>query len=110
MRFLHTDANSGLSYYSDETPDGKTVIRSQQDVEPVLDEAARRRNSGSGDKTIGGHMQHYCMLPNSVSLQLMQKGINPFRMVGDDWKRFRKEIETNYPYLKVTDKKAWRPS
>lgn len=110
MEYLHTDASSGLSYYTATEPvTGKTIIRSQQDVAPVLDEAARRRNSGSGDNKIAEHIRHYCMLPNSVQLELYKKGINMFRPDESDWKRFFKEVETNYPHLKVTNKKVWQP-
>ena len=108
---IHVGENSGLKYFESTEPvTGKTIIRSEQDVQPVLDEAARQRATGERDKGIAGHMKHYCYLPNGVALELLKKGINMQRPQNGDWARFFKEIETNYPYLKTTEKKAWRPS
>lgn len=111
MEFLHTDPNSGLSYYTSEDPgSGKTIIRSEQDVQPVLDLAAEQRATGERDKGIMGHMKHYCYLPLGVMLELQKKGINMFRPTNSDWAKFHYEIETNYPKLKTTEKKGWRPT
>ena len=112
MEFLHKSNASGLSYYSDhDHATDKTVIRSQQDVKPVLDEALERRNSGSGDNKIAGHMSHYAMVPAVVQLELMKKGIHLDRLNDpEQWRRFAFEMETTYKHFKVTDKKVWRPS
>lgn len=111
MKFLHTDSGSGLSYYSDfDHANDKTTIRSQQDVEPLLDEVAKRRNSGAGDTPIASHMRHYAAIPAVVQLELMKKGIQITRLSDPEmWRKFTREVETNYPMLKVTEKKAWRP-
>jgi hypothetical protein len=108
--FLDYDPNSGLSYYHAEE-DGKTIIHSMQDVEPVLKRAEQKRHMGLSDKGIGGdgHMKEYCYLPMSIMLELKKKGINMMNPSPGDWKRFFYEIETNYPMLKTTEKKGWRP-
>ena len=112
MEFLHTDWASGLSYYSDhDHATDKTIVRSQQDVKPVLDEALERRNSGSGDNKIAGHMRHYATVPAVVQLELLKKGIRLDKLNRpEQWRRFAYEMETNYTHFKVTDKKVWRPS
>ena len=108
MEYLHTDPNSGLSYYTKEEGD-RGIIRSVQDVEPVLKRAAEQRASGERDKGIMGHMKHYCYLPNAIALQLREKGINMMNPRAEDWRKFFIEIETNYPKLKTTELKGWRP-
>ena len=108
---IYTGENSGLNYLESTDPgSGKTIIRSEQDCQPVLDRAAKQRATGERDKGIAGHMKHYCYLPNGVALELMKKGINMMRPTNSDWARFFQEIETNYPMLKTTEKKGWRPS
>jgi hypothetical protein len=106
--FLDFDPNSGLSYFHAEE-DGKTIIHTRQDVEPVLREAARQRATGERDqgKT---HMRHYAYLPMSIVLELKKKGINMMNPHPGDWKRFFYEMETNYPHFKTTEKKGWRPT
>ena len=109
--FLHTDPNSGLSYYEDtDEVSGITKIRSMQDVEPVLRRAEMKRKEGTSDKGIAGHMKEYCYLPMGIMLEMMKKGINMMNPSPSDWNSFFREIETNYPHLKTTEKKAWRAS
>ena len=110
MEYLHTDPNSGLSYYTSEEPvSGKTIVRTQQDCQAVIDHAAVQRAEGMRDKGIDGHMKKYCDLPMAIILELKKKGINMLRPSNGDWKRFFQEIETNYPLLKTTEMKGWRP-
>jgi hypothetical protein len=106
--FLDYDPNSGLSYFHSEE-DGKTIIHSRQDVEPVLRRAEQKRRMSGPDKGIAGHMKEYCYLPMSIILELRKKGINMMNPHEDDWKKFFYEIETNYPMLKTTEMKGWRP-
>ena len=106
--FFDYDPWTGLAYYTEQ--DGpNTIVRTEQDCSPVLEHTMEKRNSGSGDKRIAGHMNHYADIPNGVALQLMQKDINIFNLRKGDFPKLAREIEQNYPYLKVTDKKAWRP-
>lgn len=111
MEFLHTCPNTGLSYYSEEEPvTGLTTIRATQDVQPILDSAARQRQEGTRDKGIAGHIKKYCDLPFSVMLKLKtERGINMFRPSDDDFRKFFQVIETEYPLLKTTEMKGWRP-
>ena len=108
-KLLDYDELTGLAYYT-EDDDGRTILRSEQDCAAVLKETMERRNSGSGDNKIAGHMNHYAEIPNGVALELLKKGINIWNLRREEFPRFAQEIETNYPHLKVTNKKAWRPA
>lgn len=112
-QLLDFDPVTGLAYYTEERDDGKITLHTEQDCRRILEHTKEKRNSGSGDNKIAGHMSHYAEIPNGVALALMKKGINVYKGFGRrntaEWNRFAREIETNYPYLKVTDKRAWRP-
>src|SRR5262245_6931159 len=97
---------SWIDYY-----DGKAWIRSEQDVEPVIEHATAMRNDGRGDpKLTGPGMKLLYYLPNAVIMELRKKGINMMSPKEEDFRKCDKEIELNYPYLKVTAKKLWRPT
>lgn len=111
-QFFDYDAVTGLAYYTEQ--DGEnTILRSEQDCTPVLEDNLKRRNEGTGDNRISEHIIHYANIPNGVALELLKKGIDCFNIRGGrhgpEFKRFAQEIETNYPYLKVTNLKEWRP-
>lgn len=113
MEYLHTDLTSGLQYYSSEEPvTGKTIVRTEQDCQPVLDWCAEQRAEGMRDKGIpgGGMMKKYADVPLSIFLIMKEKhGINMFRPDATDWKKFFYVMETEYPMFKTTEMKAWRP-
>jgi len=79
-------------------------IRKEQDIEPILNFTAAVRNSGASDE----HFKQddfaclYAVIPLVVEVELLNKGIN----IHDPGctKRLLEEINTNYPYLKTTDK------
>lgn len=102
---LDFDLNSGIAYYTEDADD-KIIVRSEQDLEPLLDHCSRVRNEGLKDQGIKENWWHYCYLPHSVALEMMKKGINPYPRNDDKTatRRFFQEINTNYPYLKVTHK------
>lgn len=107
-KLLDYDEVTGLAYYTEQQEE-KTILQSVQDCSRVLEHTKEKRLTGSGDKKIAGHISHYCDVPNGVALELLKKGINIYNLRAEDFPRFAQEIETNYPYLKVTEKKAWRP-
>jgi hypothetical protein len=107
--FFGVDESSGLTYYTEQVDD-LTTIRSEQDVEPVMELAKIERDQRLRDeKGIAGHIRHYCYLPASIMLELYKKGINMMNPQESDWQKFFKEMETNYPKFKTTEMKAWRP-
>lgn len=104
-QYLDFDNNSGLVHYTEEA-DGKTRVGSYQDYQPLVDHCERVRNAGLKDQGIKENWWHYCYLPMGVALEMMKKGINPWPKNDDKagQRRFFNEINTNYPYLKVTNK------
>lgn len=87
--------------YSDE--DGHDlVIRRLQDVSPILEYNQFLRSQG--DKHWRGEdntMWHYARIPIMVMEQLIEKLGADVVLGGKDTKRLLREIEQNYPYLKV---------
>lgn len=77
------------------------IVHTKQDVQPVLDYAKEQRNSGINDKV--GDFALYAVIPATVEVQLMQKGINIHDK--NNTSRVVKEIETNFPYLKTSNLK-----
>ena len=89
------------TFYETEDYDGGLVIRTKQDTQPVIDHAKKLRDSGANDKV--GEFNHYATIPAIVEVQMRAKGINIYDK--NNTKRVLREIETNYPYLKVTNLK-----
>ena len=66
------------------------------------------RNEGHYDKPVDGWTK-YCDIDDVLIVRMLKKGINILRPTNSDWKKFHQEIETNYPFYKVSNKKAWKP-
>lgn len=102
--FFDYDPVAGMTYYTDYDHDNdEIVVHSVQDVQPHLDWAKEVRNSNVADKGIKRDMWHYAIIPTHVQLELRQKGINIYKK--DHWRAMLKEINTNYPHLKMTSLK-----
>jgi hypothetical protein len=106
VEWFDYDAMTGVTEYFDhDEMTGKSYIRTEQDVQPLLDYNAALRNGGLKDKDPekgGPMMRHYASVPMVVINELLTKGINFFDK--NDFPRVIAEINKNYPYLKVTDK------
>lgn len=87
------------------TEDDMMVVHTMQDVQPIVDRAARLRAEGIADKGIKHNFWHVADIPPVVILELQKKGMDIFKADEPTLRKIHKEIETNYPYLKVTDKK-----
>jgi hypothetical protein len=94
-------AHNGVWYEIEDDPQnpGQLFITPHQNVKPILDYARDRRNSGENDKV--GDFNHYAIIPPVVEVELKKKGID----IRDpaSTAKIIKEIETNYPHLKVTN-------
>jgi hypothetical protein len=99
MDFFDYDAATGQTSYFDMDPlTGKIQIRIEEDVAPLLDLNAAFRNEGI--KNVKGlPFRHYASVPMSVIMEMHLKGIDFYDK--NDAPRVFREIETNYPYLKV---------
>ena len=83
--------------------DGKVHIRYTQDVEPVINKMKALKNEGMADETwrkTGATL--YASIPAVVQGALLKKGIN--FLDSNDMPRLLDEINTNYPWLKATNK------
>lgn len=94
--------------YDDDTD--TTIFRREMDVQPLLDHLAKVRSVapksylGTSDE----QWQLQAQIDPITMVELMKKGYdfnNP-----DHYTSIAKEVELNYPYLKATDKKIWRPT
>lgn len=81
---------------------GDMIIHRLQDVAPVLEYNKFLRSLGPDHyKGEDGNMWHYARVPLSVWEQMIQK-FGPEIVMGEDCdNRVIKEIEINYPWLKV---------
>lgn len=103
------DPVTGMTQYFDYDPmTGDIFISHEQDVSGMLDAFSQKRNDPEAwKKGVKESFAHYATIPAIVELELRKKGID----INDksQTKRIIQEIEKNYPYLKVTDAKLWRP-
>lgn len=83
--------------------DGKIHVRYEQDVEPILDYAKALNAQGLTDENWKKHgAALYAVIPPVVQGQLLKKGVN--FLDPNDIGKVLDEVNTNYRYLKTTDK------
>lgn len=80
------------------------AIRMEQDVSGLLDKMHEHRATRDKDRGIKEEMWHYCSIPTVVQMELLKKGINLQKMDKGDWPKFFRIINSDYPWLKTTDK------
>jgi hypothetical protein len=101
--FFDYDPETGIRSDFDYDPEtGIAQITQVQDVEPLMERAKLSRNNGLRDHGIKESWFHYASIPMTVALEMRKKGIDVFS--GRDIDRVLQEINTNYPYLKFTEK------
>ena len=104
--FFDYDPLTGVTTTFDYDEDtDMAILTDTQDVSPILEYAKKIRNDGLTDKGIKEDWWRYCIIPTVVQLELLKKGINIMSPDTDQLKRAFKEINQNYPYLKLTEKK-----
>lgn len=97
--FFDYNPHNGMVYHTEEGEGDDLILRSEQDVDPILDALKEKRNKDDGSGIKRGYW-HYCSIPTMVELELRQKGINIYNK--HQTKEVLKEINTNYPHLKAT--------
>jgi len=90
------------SIYEEET--GILRIRRQEDVSALIERNKILANNGIVDNGIKRGLWHYATIPVTVQMELRQKGLDVFSKDTSVMKRIRREINQNYPYLKLTHK------
>ena len=96
--FFDYNPNNGMRYDTEDgEKDGDIIIRSSQDVQPVVDHMNEKRKNPENRKA---NLRHYCTIPTWVEIELRKKGIDIYNK--HQTKELLKEINTNYPKLKAT--------
>lgn len=108
--FLDFDPWTGITTYTEmQHRDKEITVHQEVDVAPLI-EAQKRRRAEGGDKAIEGHMRLFANLDCVTIMKMKAKGIDIFNArTKQEQARVLREIETNYPMLKATEKKGWRP-
>lgn len=91
------------TWFDHDEQTGKSYLYHEQDLEPLLRWTKAHANEGAKDHGIKGGRWHYAELPAVVIYEMRKKGIDVFNP--DHLKAMLIEINTNYPYLKMTGKK-----
>jgi hypothetical protein len=102
--FLDYDPLRGVAQYQDSTyGDNRLQIHYKQDVEPILEVAKTERINGLTDKGIKKDLWLYARIPPVVILEMKYKhGVDVFKR--DHMKKAFQLINSEYPYLKCTEK------
>lgn len=98
------DPVTGLREVFDYDPiKDQVCIRTIEDVSPLLDRLKALRNDDDYSKQgIKGEWWHYATIPATVEIALRNKGLDIYDK--NATAAIIKEINTNYPWLKATDK------
>jgi hypothetical protein len=111
FEYFSYDPLTGVRTLFDYDEDTDTAIfRREQDVEGVLAFAAECRRQETTRKNLKRD-DYFCLhstIPAMVEVELLKKGLSLNRE--EDLPKIAREIETNYPNLKCTDLKLWRPT
>lgn len=109
LHFDYDPINQTHQYFDYDPMTGDISITTVQDVADALDILAAKRNDPEAwKKGVKESFAHYATITPVVEMELKKKGINIYDK--NCSKRLMQEIEQNYPYLKVTEKKMWRPA
>ena len=113
MELFDYDPLTGITTWFDYDDDTDTAIfRREEDISGVLRVAELPRQQQPGSY-IGQSDEKWfpqAIIPATVMAELMKKGIDVAAMEGRDASKLAKAVEQDYSYLKLTDKKIWRPT
>lgn len=109
--FLDFDPWTGITTYTEQLHlDKEITVHQECDVAPLIEAQKIRRREGH-DREIGGHMRLVANLDAVTIMKMKDKGIDIFNArTKREQQAVLREIETNYPHLKATETKMWRPS
>jgi hypothetical protein len=103
MILLDTNLDGSKEYFHHDENTDVTTITTVQDVSGFLDRLKAKRNDIGDSSLMKEEFWHYASIPTIVEIELRNKGINIYNK--DHTKALLKEINSNYPYLKCTNKK-----
>jgi hypothetical protein len=102
-RFVDYDPDRGVATYEDNY-EGHIQLHYRQDVEPILETAKAERINGLTDHGIKNDLWLYARIPPVVILEMKFKhGVDVFKK--DHLKKAFQLINSEYPYLKCTEKR-----
>lgn len=103
-QFLDYDPDRNMEQWQDSTyGDNRLQVHYRQDVEPILELAKEERNNGLTDRGIKNDLWLYARIPPVVILKLKYEyGVDIFNK--NHLKRAFDLINTEFPYLKTTEK------
>ena len=104
MRLLDQSGDTKTYFDMDES-NGNIHVTTEQDLTGFLERMKKKRIDSNENwrKGIREDWLHYASLPSVVIMELRNKGIDVFNP--EDEKKMRREINTNYTYLKTVDHK-----
>lgn len=106
--FDHNPDTGVTEYFDYDESSDVMSITAVQDVTGILEAVKSKRDDPEAwKKGMKESFVHFASIPPVVEIELRKKGLSLYRK--DDYKRIAQEIEQNYPYLKTTEKKLWRP-
>lgn len=111
--FYSYDPLTGVkTLYDYDEENDLAIFRREEDISGLLKVAAETRATNTPMNYMGQDEKWWpeAMIPATVMSDLLKKGIDVGRLEGRDATALAREIETNYPYLKLTEKKIWRPT
>lgn len=105
--FFDYDPLTGVRTLFDYDEDsGVVTLTDEQDMDPFLEYAkAIRDNPEISKRGIKEDWWAYAIIPPVVQMEMLNKGINIMSPDPDELKRAFREINENYPYLKLTEGK-----
>ena len=103
MILLDANANGAKEYFHHDEATDTTTITTVQDVSGFLDKMKAKRNDIGDASLMNEEFWHYASIPAVVEIELRNKGINIYNP--EHRKAMFQEINSNYPYLKTTNKK-----
>ncbi len=113
FEFFSYDPLTGVRtlYDYDEEKD-MAIFRREEDISGLLKAAAETRARGptSYINTSDEKWFPQAFISATMMADMLKKGIDVSRLEGKDATIVAREIETNYPSMKLTDKKIWRPT
>jgi hypothetical protein len=102
--FFDYDPLTGITEYVEWSADGSTFsLRTEQDVEPVVDTCKFLANTGGTERNFRGEGWLYASLPLVALMQMKKKGFDALGNHGREGTKYLlREINTNYPVFKTT--------
>ena len=101
--------DTGVTQYFDYDESSDVIaITSVQDHSAVLDEMARLRNTPEAwKKGVKESFALFAKITPLMEMEMRKKGLDVYNK--NHTKAIIKEIEQNYPMMKATEAKLWRP-